>query len=231
MSKFTKIVIVLLSLLFIEMIIIYFSFSHNVFASPNYNDKSPILLMVDVSSNILSVFQDGKVIKTYNIGGGKTSTPSPIGNWQIINKGTWTGGFGGRWMGLNVPWGTYGIHGTLRPNSIGWNSSHGCIRMNNKDVSELYDMVKIGTMVMIWGGPNGNFGNNFRRIKPGDIGSDVYEVQIILKEKGYINGAADGIYSEDMRNIIHKYENDNMLPINDIIDLKFYKELGVYLID
>ena len=39
----------------------------------------------------------------------------------------------GRWLGLNVPWGNFGIHGTLDPYSVGWASSHGCIRMNNND--------------------------------------------------------------------------------------------------
>ena len=39
----------------------------------------------------------------------------------------------GSWLGLNVPWGKFGIHGTLDPHSVGWASSHGCIRMNNDE--------------------------------------------------------------------------------------------------
>lgn len=27
-------------------------------------------------------------------------------------------------MGINVPWGQFGIHGTLDPYSLGWASSH-----------------------------------------------------------------------------------------------------------
>ena len=30
----------------------------------------------------------------------------------------------GSFLGLNVPWGNFGIHGTLDPNSLGWSSSH-----------------------------------------------------------------------------------------------------------
>lgn len=52
-------------------------------------------------------------------------------------------------MGLNVPWGQFGIHGTLDPYSVGWSSSHGCIRMNNDEVAELYRIVPIGTKVII----------------------------------------------------------------------------------
>ena len=52
-------------------------------------------------------------------------------------------------MGLNVPWGKFGIHGTLEPNSVGWASSHGCIRMNNDEVAQLYKIIPIGTKVTI----------------------------------------------------------------------------------
>ena len=46
----------------------------------------------------------------------------------------WGGGFGTRWLGLNVPWGIYGIHGTNQPWSIGTQASAGCIRMFNRHV-------------------------------------------------------------------------------------------------
>lgn len=41
------------------------------------------------------------------------------------------------------------IHGTSEEGKIGTASSHGCIRMLNKDVIELYSMTKIGTKVLI----------------------------------------------------------------------------------
>jgi len=41
------------------------------------------------------------------------------------------------------------IHGTNKPESVGKAVSHGCFRMKNKDVIELYDMVKVGTPVYI----------------------------------------------------------------------------------
>ena len=102
-------------------------------------------ILVDVEESVLYLIQDNEIIKTYKCSGGKLSTPSPIGTWKITGKDTWGEGFGGRWMGLNVPWGKFGIHGTLDPNSVGWASSHGCIRMNNNDVTELYSIVPVGT--------------------------------------------------------------------------------------
>ena len=39
----------------------------------------------------------------------------------------------------------YGLHGTIDPTSIGHAASEGCIRLNNKDVEELFDLVVPGS--------------------------------------------------------------------------------------
>ena len=41
------------------------------------------------------------------------------------------------------------IHGTSEEGQLGKPASHGCIRMKNKEVIELYDKIKIGTLVLI----------------------------------------------------------------------------------
>ena len=43
----------------------------------------------------------------------------------------------------------YRIHGTDAPWSIGQSVSHGCIRMFNQDVADLYQRVSIGTAVSV----------------------------------------------------------------------------------
>jgi LysM repeat protein len=48
---------------------------------------------------------------------------------------------GSRWIDIGNH---YGIHGTIDPTSIGRDVSEGCIRMHNKDVEELFDMVVVG---------------------------------------------------------------------------------------
>jgi lipoprotein-anchoring transpeptidase ErfK/SrfK len=45
--------------------------------------------------------------------------------------------------------GTYAIHGTNRPSSIGRFVSHGCIRMYNEDIRQLYRLARIGTPVIV----------------------------------------------------------------------------------
>ncbi|MFL0250795.1 L,D-transpeptidase family protein [Clostridium neuense] len=231
MTKFNKILAVLLSILLLELIFIFTLYKSKTSIISNYDPKKKTTILVDVSTNTLAIFQDDKMIKSYTIASGKSTTPSPIGNWTIINKDTWGEGFGGRWMGFNVPWGKYGIHGTTSPNSIGWSSSHGCIRMRNNDVFELYKIIPIGTKVIVAGNPYSNFSSNPRFLKPGMRGSDVYDLQLILKNKGYYNGNPDGIYGEGMRYYVHKFQKDNKLYISDTITTNFYKKLGIKLID
>ena len=55
---------------------------------------------------------------------------------------------GPRWIGLSRR--GYGIHGTSSPRSIGRPASHGCIRMHNADVEELFGLVEIGDAVELY---------------------------------------------------------------------------------
>jgi hypothetical protein len=43
----------------------------------------------------------------------------------------------------------YRIHGTNQPSTIGKFVSSGCIGMLNEDVSDLFDRVKVGTLVVV----------------------------------------------------------------------------------
>ncbi|HEX2196650.1 MAG TPA: L,D-transpeptidase, partial [Actinomycetota bacterium] len=46
------------------------------------------------------------------------------------------------------------FHGTSATYSLGYNASHGCVRMSNADVIQLYDMIEVGTpIVSVVAGP------------------------------------------------------------------------------
>lgn len=45
--------------------------------------------------------------------------------------------------------GQYAIHGTNQPNLIGGFVSHGCIRMYNADITDLFGRVSVGTTVVV----------------------------------------------------------------------------------
>jgi lipoprotein-anchoring transpeptidase ErfK/SrfK len=50
---------------------------------------------------------------------------------------------------LTLSAGQYAIHGTNNPGSIGGFVSHGCIRMLNSDILDLYGRVGVGTKVVV----------------------------------------------------------------------------------
>lgn len=217
------------------LFIIYFILLRGVKLSSIFlsNSKNKYTIFIDINEKKLYLVNKTLqiTIKTYPISSGKGSTPSPFGTWKIISKGDWGRWFGGGWLGLNVPWGTYGIHGTNKPYSIGHSASHGCIRMFNKDIIDLYKYVGYGTYVVIYGGPYGPFGNGFRTLKPGDTGSDVYYVQKIMQQKGYYPGQIDGKYGEQMKKYVIKFRIDNRLTLSHKIDSEFYRTLGIALMD
>ncbi len=194
-----------------------------------YHESQELYIFIDLTKCKLYFFREGELVKKYNIAIGTRDNPSPIGIFKIVEKGKWGKGFGGRWMGMNVPWGVYGIHGTTKPGSIGRAASHGCIRMRNGDVAELYDMVRHGTVVEIYGGPFGPFGKGFRELRPGDTGADVMEVQRIMKLKGYYNGYLSGYYGVLMEKALNRFQKQNMLPISNVIDVETYDKLGIIL--
>lgn len=183
-------------------------------------------IYIQIDEHKLYLLENGKKIKEYPIAAGKSDTPSPLGYWKIVEKSTWGRGFGGRWMGLNVPWGKYGIHGTVRPDSVGRDSSHGCIRMYNKDIRELYKMVPIGTPVVIVKGSFGPFGSGFRVLRPGDRGADVYAIQKRLKDLGFYKGNVDGIYGEGMKASVHNFQRAHNLKVTNEIVREMYHALG-----
>lgn len=194
----------------------------------NYN------ILVDITEFKLYLINtaNNEIIKTYPIAGGKASTPSPYGTWVIVNKSSgWGKGFGSRWMKLNTPWGTYGIHGTNKPLTISSPDSLGCIRMFNRDIEELYKLVDCGTVVVIYGGPNCFCWNTFRNLEPGDRGADVFEVQRKLKDNGYFSGELDGVYEDTMKGEVIRFRKDHNLKFTHIIDNELYDALGIIPFD
>ncbi|HPC99924.1 MAG TPA: L,D-transpeptidase [Acetivibrio sp.] len=110
---------------------------------------SPARITISIAAKTLSLYREGRLVKSYPVATGKPTTPTPRGTFTIVNKQINPGGpFGTRWMGLSIP--HYGIHGTNNPASIGTAASNGCVRMFNEDVNELFNQVSVGTIVNIY---------------------------------------------------------------------------------
>ncbi|HEY3426305.1 MAG TPA: L,D-transpeptidase family protein [Negativicutes bacterium] len=106
-------------------------------------------IFINKSIRQLTLFNGNSQVRSYPVGIGKPSTPTPEGNYTVAAKFLNPGGIlGTRWLGLDFD-PNYGIHGNNAPWSIGHLVSNGCVRMYNNHVEELFTLVRIGTPVVI----------------------------------------------------------------------------------
>jgi len=191
---------------------------------PTNAPTGKVSVVINTQSKVLEVYNDDQIYKKYRIAVGKSKTPTPIGEWNVVWKDyNWGTGFGTRWMGLNVPWGTYGIHGTNKPWSIGQFASHGCIRLRNKDVEELFEWIPVGTPVRI----DGRKVKVERNLKYKTSGSDVVALQLKLKELGYFQGRADGLFGTMTEEAIKAYQADKGITTTGVATKEFCTALGI----
>jgi hypothetical protein len=125
---------------------------------PLYNVRSH--LVVDRSDLEARLYQRGKEIWSAPIGIGASSTPTPPGDFWIREKfeistsGSLYGpvAFGTSDYSVLTDWpggGVIGIHGTNEPGLIPGRPSHGCIRVRNPDIRELWHLLPVGTPVTV----------------------------------------------------------------------------------
>jgi lipoprotein-anchoring transpeptidase ErfK/SrfK len=120
-------------------------------------------VVVSIPDRKLAVLEGDTVIASFSIAVGAPESPSPTGEFQIVSRvanptyyrpGTVIPSgkdnpVGTRWIGLSQK--GYGIHGTNAPKSVGHAASHGCIRLRNRDVEQLFSMLQVGDVVQIRG--------------------------------------------------------------------------------
>ena len=185
------------------------------------------LIWIELDRKRLTVYENGLEKAAFPIASGAAGTPSPIGVFRVNRRfATELSGFGTRFLGLSVPWGQYGIHGTNKPESIGAAASHGCIRLRVKDAEKLYRMIPAGTRVVLEGGPYGPLNWGPRTLREGDRGADVMELQRRLMQRGYL-GSADGVFGPSTRQAVLRARRDLSLPPGDQADAALQRKLGI----
>jgi lipoprotein-anchoring transpeptidase ErfK/SrfK len=119
------------------------------------------VVLVSIPDRQVAVLEDGVVIGAFPVSVGARISPSPVGEFRIVNRVSnptyYHAGavispgadnpVGPRWIGLSDK--GYGIHGTNEPWSVGRAASHGCIRLRNRDIKRLFAMVRVGDTVEI----------------------------------------------------------------------------------
>ncbi len=116
---------------------------------------------LNLKSQMMTIFENGKLLDAYLISSGKRSMPTPQGAFHIANKFSraWSKKYGlfmPYWMAL-VPSGDFGIHelpewpGGFKEgtNHLGTPVSHGCVRLGIGPAERVYNWVEIGTLVVI----------------------------------------------------------------------------------
>ncbi|MDA8351689.1 MAG: L,D-transpeptidase family protein [Firmicutes bacterium] len=199
-----------------------------LFPSIPHFDPDEVWVQIDLWEQQLHVKEGPHTLTSFPVAIGKEKTPTPIGEWRVTDIASgWGGGFGSHWIGLNVPWGQYGIHGTNRPTSVGRRASHGCVRMRNSDVQKLYSMVSVGMPVKIEGPILGEDRGLPKRLVRGDRGSIVLLIQNRLYAAGYYHGKMDGIFGALLEQGVKQFQKDRQREVTGQIQLGDYLELGL----
>ena len=126
-------------------------------------------IKVSKSRHDLLVTANGRFFKRYSVGTGRYEK-TPVGTFAVSERipeppwwrddgrtvpfGDKENILGTRWMAIKATGNTkeikgYGIHGTWDNASIGKSESAGCIRLKNSEIEELFELVPIGTPVVI----------------------------------------------------------------------------------
>jgi len=129
---------------------------------------APFVLEVDKSDRTMTVVINGNRLKRYSVGLGRFGK-TPLGTFTTVVHQTnpdWSPPSGGivpfgdplnvlgtRWISIvdasRPDIKGFGIHGTTDRESIGGETSNGCIRMLNEDVEEVFLLIPRGTHVVI----------------------------------------------------------------------------------
>jgi L,D-transpeptidase catalytic domain/Putative peptidoglycan binding domain len=133
------------------------------------SDAYDEVLLLHIGENKLYFYENGKITHNYTVATGMPQYPTPTGVYEVVEKRympTWVNPAPDGWgasmpamippgpsnpLGLRaINWSASGIrfHGTTATYSLGHNASHGCVRLSNDDVIQLYDLVEVGTPIV-----------------------------------------------------------------------------------
>lgn len=125
-----------------------------------------IRLVLSLGQKQVKVYDRDELIATFPVAVGKQGWETPTGEFTIRHlvanphwENPWTGKvippgpnnpLGDRWIGFWTDGrNDIGFHGTPGEHLIGQAVSHGCVRMKNSDIRKLFEMVSVGTPVIV----------------------------------------------------------------------------------
>ena len=125
-------------------------------------DRMQYRIVIEVDRNTLTVEGNDGVIVSTKVALGTNNTPTPTGLFyvrEIVPQANPNGGLGPVALGLSGlseelrsfagGFGRVAIHGTNAPGKLGGDVSHGCVRMDNPNITKLAKLLPLGTPVEI----------------------------------------------------------------------------------
>jgi lipoprotein-anchoring transpeptidase ErfK/SrfK len=127
------------------------------------------VLLLRIGENRLYLYENGHITHKWTVATGQPRYPTPTGTYKVVSKEKWPWWINpdpntwGRTMPKKIPpgrdnplgvralhWSAPGVafHGTVETNTLGYNASHGCVRLSNPDVEVLYNLVPVGTTIV-----------------------------------------------------------------------------------
>ncbi|WP_225913827.1 L,D-transpeptidase [Leptolyngbya ohadii] len=123
-------------------------------------------LVIRLGARRVYVYENDRVKTSFPVAVGRRGWETPTGSYrvlQMIQDPAWQNPFTGevippgqdnplgtRWIGFWTDGSNFiGFHGTPNEETVGTPASHGCIRMFDRDVQKLFEMVAIGTPVSV----------------------------------------------------------------------------------
>jgi len=133
---------------------------------PSVDHHTVSHLVLHLSERRLYAYRGDRLLTDYEVAIGRDGWETPTGNFsvfQLRRHPAWQHPFtgevvppgednplGARWIGFWTD-GTnaIGFHGTPQAHLVGQAVSHGCVRLRNEDVIDLFDRVALGTAVVV----------------------------------------------------------------------------------
>jgi lipoprotein-anchoring transpeptidase ErfK/SrfK len=123
-------------------------------------------LVLKLKERKVHIYQGDTIIASYPVAVGKKGWETPKGNFEVIQliknpiwQNPWNNNIvpagpknplGERWIGFWTDGkNQIGFHGTAAEHLLGQAVSHGCVRMRNKDIKEMFEKVEMGTPVIV----------------------------------------------------------------------------------
>lgn len=131
-------------------------------ASDLSTEWNPDRILISLGKRHLELLRDSRVVFQANVAVGSPESPTPTGSFYVTEVlrltdpgdayGPYTlglSGFSNTYYSFDGGPGQVAIHGTNEPWVIGQYASHGCVRLDNADITALATQVEAGTPVDI----------------------------------------------------------------------------------